>query len=386
VKRNLFSVMLVLAALSLASLLVGCNSELPGDAVAKVGEVYISAEDFEDAVAEQVQYFGITKDAQPDAYQDLRRWVLENLVVAELARQQAEELGIEVTDEEVQDRVDEYVAYYYSGDQANLVDELTAQGMTLEDLQTDIREGMLTQKVEDEVLKDITEVPEEEVAAYYQDHKADYYVEASRNVRHILVIPEAGAASSESGQATTTTASITTTETASDTSSSSGALAGTTDADWAAALATAEEVRTKLIAGGDWTELAKEYSGDFKTKDSGGDLGVVHLGETIAAFEEASFSLELEEISEPVRTVYGYEIIQVTSITEEGEQPLDEVRDQIESKLLSDKQGEAWTAWVEAKKSEVGVIYRKDLQPTPTTPAEETTTTVAADTTTSASS
>ena len=375
-KKNLLIVTLTIAVVLLPSLMTGCNSELPGDAVAKVGEVYISAEEFDDAVAQEARYFGITEDEQPDTYRDIQRWVLENLVVSELARLEAVELAIQASDEEVQERLDEYVTYYFEDDQAQLVDQLAAEGMTLEDLKTDIREGIVNDKVQEEVLKDIADVPDEDVAAYYQENKSDYYVEASRRVRHILIVPTAGSAPSDSSESTAPGASTTTTV-----ADTAGEL---TEADWAAALALAEEVKAKLLAGGDWTELASEYSDDLKTKDNGGDLGEVFLGETIAAFEEAAFALGLEEISEPVRTVYGYEIIQAISITEAGERPLDEVRDQIESMLLSEARAEAWQQWVETKKSQVGVIYRKDLQPTTTTLIEDTVTTLPADSPTTA--
>ena len=79
-KRNLLIVILVIAAVALPGLTAGCNGELPGNAVAKVGDAYITADKFESAVAEQAQYFGISEDTQPDTFRDLQQWVLENLV------------------------------------------------------------------------------------------------------------------------------------------------------------------------------------------------------------------------------------------------------------------------------------------------------------------
>jgi parvulin-like peptidyl-prolyl isomerase len=380
VKRYLLIAILVLAVGTVTGFTAGCGGELPGDAVAKVGDVYISVDDFNEAVAEQARYFGITRDVQPDTYRQIEEWVVDNLVVNQLTLLEAEMSGIEVTDEDVKGRVDEYVAYYYGGDQAKLLEELSGEGVTLEDFQEDIRDGLVTEKVRDEVLKDISEVPEADITSYYQEHKADYYVEASRKVRHILVAPKADSTSPMSPDPVAI--DPTTATTGADTGVPSGAEEVPSDAAWAAALATAEEVRAKLIAGADWDELAAQCSDDPTTKDSGGDLGVVYLGETIAAFEEAAFALELEDISQPVQTVYGYEIIQVLSITEAGERSLEDVRDQIQSTLLSDARAKAWYSWVQAKKAEIGVIYRKDLQPTTT--VEDAITTSPVDSTTTA--
>jgi hypothetical protein len=102
----------------------------------------------------------------------------------------------------------------------------------------------------------------------------------------------------------------------------------------AAALATAKEVRDKLVDGGDWTALASQYSDDTYTKDSGGDLGPVARGDMVQEFEDAVFSLAVGEISQPIKTEYGYHVIEVTGITEARQQTLDEVKDSITATLL----------------------------------------------------
>ncbi len=75
--------------------------------------------------------------------------------------------------------------------------------------------------------------------------------------------------------------------------------------------ATAEKVRYLLVTGGDWNELAKQYSTDTGTQNSGGDLGWFGRGKMVAEFEQAAFSLPVGEISQPVQSAYGYHIIQV---------------------------------------------------------------------------
>jgi parvulin-like peptidyl-prolyl isomerase len=361
VKRRLAGVVLILIVASLASLVAACKSGLPNDAVAKVGDVYVTLDEFNKAAAWDASLYGLTPEADPDTYRSLQEWALENLVMNELAAQEAERLGLTVTDEELQTELDGYLAYY-QGDQAAIESALAQAGLTWDEFRELSREGLLRGKVKDEVTKDVA-VTEQEIADYYEANKTTYYVKPSRQMRHILIVPQPSGATAAAVPTTTT---------------SSG---GITQAAWDAALATAEQVRRSLVSSGDWDGLAGQYSGDPSTKDSGGDLGTVHEGQMLESFEEVAFALQLDEISDPIQTPYGYEIIQVTSITVGGQKTLDEVKSEIESTLLSQAKDEAWNTWVEAQKVEAGVVYREDL-PLPTSPSTTSTTASSGPTTT----
>ena len=358
-KSRLPGIVLILAITTLVSLAVGCgDSLLPDGVVARVGDTDITEAQLDTAVEQEAAAYGITAEAYPDDYETLfksmQEYVLQNLVMNEVAAQQAIELDISVTDEEVQTEFDSYLVYY-DGDEAALEEDLQASGLTADDLKQQIRDGLLREKVRSEVTKDVTSVPEQEVEDYYDTNQETYYVEPSREIRHILIKPQATGDSVETGP---------------------------TEADWAQALETANEVRRKLVTGGDWADLAAQYSDDVSTKDSGGDLGTVHAGEQIKELEDVAFALELDDISQPVRTVYGYEIVQVTGITVGGVKTLDEVRVQIEAQLLAEAQDEAWNEWLNQKVAEADVIYREDLQPEVTTTTEAPTTSLPDSTTT----
>lgn len=108
---------------------------------------------------------------------------------------------------------------------------------------------------------------------------------------------------------------------------------------------TAKEVKAKLDAGEDWNALASEYSIDDSNKDKGGDLGWFSRGEMAQPFEEAAFALEPGQISDPVKSDFGYHII-----ASDGK----EVRD-LEDDALSTAQDAVYKEWREGLNSKYDV-------------------------------
>ncbi|HET6230150.1 MAG TPA: peptidylprolyl isomerase [Longimicrobiaceae bacterium] len=88
-----------------------------------------------------------------------------------------------------------------------------------------------------------------------------------------------------------------------------------TDADRAATLDKARQVRAEIVGGGDFAAIAKRESEDPGSKDNGGDLGTFGKGRMVGAFDSAAFALPVNAVSEPVLTQFGYHIIQVLEHT-----------------------------------------------------------------------
>jgi len=106
--------------------------------------------------------------------------------------------------------------------------------------------------------------------------------------------------------------------------------------------ATANKVRTELLNGGDWTALALQYSTDTGSSSIGGDLGWFPRGQMVTVFEDAAFSQKIGEISQPIKSDYGYHIIQVIG-HEERTLTTDEYKTQTD-KFFTD-----WVASIRAK-------------------------------------
>lgn len=156
-----------------------------------------------------------------------------------------------VTDEEVEKELKSVKDQYGDGYEA----ALAQSNLTEDALKTNIRFSLLQEKA----TKDV-EVTDEEIQKYYDQASQEL------NARHILVEDEA----------------------------------------------TAKKVIEKLNAGGDFAALAKEYSTDTGSAEKGGELGWFTVGKMVPEFNDAAYALEINQISEPVKTDYGYHIIQVT--------------------------------------------------------------------------
>lgn len=106
--------------------------------------------------------------------------------------------------------------------------------------------------------------------------------------------------------------------------------------------ATAKEVKAKLDEGGDFAELAKEYSTEPAAQESGGELGWFGPDKMVADFTDAAYNLEVNTISEPVKSDFGYHIIEVTDTraaedAEKKEDITDERRAEIKDELIQKK-------------------------------------------------
>lgn len=330
---------MVYAALGIMSLsITGCgngseqttvNSQVTQDVIAIVNGKVVTQTDFDELYEEYLSYFGGTVDAQEylNSQQDL---LLEELVNTEVLMQKAEELGINCSEEEVETTLTDIKSQYGEEIFAQM---LEAVHLTEEQYAEQIRKQLVLLKLQDEMIKGDTEVTDEEVAKYYKENQSKYEESAGADMRHILVHVE--------------------------------------NQDDKEAIKKAEEavkeIETEIKAGATFEELAEKYAS--KEADSDlyivEDLGFVEYDNPYLdpAFLEGAKALKEGEVSEPIKSSFGYHFIKVENITPAGIKPLEEVEEDIRTMLQEEKQYvlyqeklEAWVSKADIVKYEEHII------------------------------
>lgn len=328
-----------LAALGAALALVmsacgGGSQSVPDGAVAVVNGTEISKAELDELIgiakkAYESQDREFPKVGTPE-YQNIQQQYLAFLVQREQFEQEAEKLGVEVTEKDVDQALEEVVESRFDGDRKELEKALEEQGFTLESFRKTLAASVLSQKLFDAVTEDVA-VTDDEVLLHYTQNQSRYSTPESRDVRHIL-IAEKGA----DGQV-----------------------------DYAKSKAKADRIYAELAAGADFAALAREESQDPGSKDDGGKL-TISRGQTVPAFDKTAFTLAVNALSKPVKTEYGYHVIQALSPVRKAKvTKLDDVREAIRNTLLQERRNEVMREWVEglAKRYEGKVSYAAGYEP-----------------------
>jgi parvulin-like peptidyl-prolyl isomerase len=329
---------------------------VPSDAIAVVGSDTISKDEYNQVLAQAKRSYVAQKKPFPKAgtqvYGALRAQIIQFLVERSEYSQKAKDLGVKVTDKDIEARLNQVKQQYFVNPPGQKpaskaeIDQryqaqLKAQGLTDQDVKDGIQAQLLREKIYNEVTKDV-KVSESDAKKYYDDHKQQYQQPAqpeSRDVRHILV--------------------------------KSHALALT--------------IYNKLKAGGDFSKLALKYSID-PSKTSGGRLTVCKVKtvscplKTVAPFEKTSFSLKTNEISKPVHTQFGWHVIQAVGPVRQAQKsstvPFNQVDDAIKQQLVQQNKQDEMTKWWNDQKATFAkkTAYQTGYEP-PATSTTQTTTT-----------
>ncbi|MEP7224310.1 MAG: peptidylprolyl isomerase, partial [Actinomycetota bacterium] len=297
------------ATVALVASACGGSSSVPSGSVAVVGGTAVTKDELDQLLEQAKNGYDANKQQFPKAgtpeYQSLQTQYVAYLVQREEFKQAAEDLGVEITQKDVDKAEQELIKSRFGGNEKEYEKALKQQGLTPEDYRSTLETSVLAQKLFDEVTKDTT-ASDQDVLAYYTQNQSQYGTPESRDVRHIL-IAEKGA----DGQV-----------------------------DFEKSKAKADQIYSEVKGGADFASLAKANSADPGSKDSGGKL-TISRGQTVPEFDKTSFELDQGELSKPVKTQYGYHVIEAVSPVRPAKTtPLDQVKASIRTTLLQQKRNE----------------------------------------------
>jgi foldase protein PrsA len=318
----------VIAAVALSMALAACGSDeikVPAGAVAAVGSGVVTQDQYDQIIKQAEAQYSSQPGAPPfpkegsAQYAQLKASIVNYLVQNEVIKQKAAEMNVKVTDKQFADRMKQIVEQV--GGQKRLNKLLKQQKLSREELDAQLRAQMLQEAVQQKVYADV-KVSDAEIKKYFDDpaNEAQFNTEESVDARHVLVKTEAQA----------------------------------------------KKVRTLLVADSsdeNWAKVTKQYSTDPGTKDIGGSLGNFTRTRMVKPFSDAAFSLEVGQISQPVKSTFGWHVIEVTKKTPASKQTLEQAKPMIEQQLKMQKQSSAWTDWLKQATEDLGVGYAAGYNP-----------------------
>lgn len=232
--------------------------------------------------------------------------ILDQLVDRALILQEARRRNLVAPDADVDARLADIRRNFPS--EAEFESALRARGLSVAELRDRIRFEIAAQKLMAAVSQ--PQVSDAEVRDYFARNRAAFDQPAQARVRHILLRTPAEA----------------------------------------------RIVLARLRGGEDFGAVARELSQDPGSKERGGELGMIQRGQTVPEFEQAAFSLPIGQISDPVKTSFGYHILQVQERVAAKPATLEAAREQIVRALTERKQREAFEAWLRGARERASIV------------------------------
>jgi foldase protein PrsA len=306
------------------------SADLPAGVVARVGDANITQEELDRAISQSTAEAKSQGQSVPaegaEGYDQLRQQALESIRGQKIVGFEARECGnpCKVTDAQVDDDLARIVETSFNGKQKQFDAFLKERGLTEAEAREIVKNGLQQQKLFNHITRGVR-FTDADAKAYYEKNPAEFKVAAGRVASHILVEDEAEA----------------------------------------------QRIRAEVTAE-NFADLARENSTDTGSAQQGGSLGPIQKGQLVPEFEKVAFALADGEISDPVKTQFGWHIITV-DVTPARTTSFAEAKDQIVSTQLTQKRQAEFTKWSEGilEKWDDRTVYSdEDLKPTTTAPQE----------------
>ena len=304
-----------------------------------VNGVDITEKQIDDLIAPRIEQISKDRNWPPQiikSYKErMRKDALDELIETQLVGAKIKEANIVVTENEIEDHIREIAV---------------SEGLTLEELKILIeshgstfekwKEMMqfpkrlaFTKLVEPEIAGKVN-ITEEDAKAFYTKNESRYKTPEQVRASHILIKPDKSDPNADPDEAE------------------------------AAAKAKIEQLLEKIKAGADFAELARANSA-CSSAAKGGDLDFFARGRMVPPFEKAAFELEVGQVSDVVKTRFGYHIIKVTDYKEATVTTFEQARDEIINRLTAEKQDEIAINYVKSLVEDANIVYPPGKEPKP---------------------
>lgn len=291
---------LVVALLAVAVLGACGNLLEPAAAVVHgekipVEEVTAAVEDFQ----KTQEFERLTQQGDADAItREFEQSYLSQLIRREILTPEAAERGVEVSDEDVQEQLDAIQSEFVSP--SAFEEALREQGLTLGQLRQLIADRALEEALRAEITADLAPT-DEEIAEFYEENREQFQ---ETEAQHILV----------------------------------------RDKKRAADISRRLQAAPKNDVAALFKTLAQRFSTDKSNKASGGELGFFSQGQFVPEFEQGADALDIGEVSDPVKSEFGFHVIRVT---DRRVRSINQVREDIVTQLSGAEEEAAWERFVE---------------------------------------
>ena len=239
------------------------------------------------------------KDQCRQEYEAIRDRVMQLLVNAEWIAGEAEEQNITVSDEEVREAFETQKKQNFPKE-ADYKQFLEQSGQTEEQLLAQVRTGELARKISEKVVEGKDKVTDAEIAAYYEKNKERFAQPETRDAHVVL----------------------------------------------ARTRQRAERAKAALEDGDSWKSVSERFSVDEASKQQGGALTGVAEGTQDKGLDKALFSADPGEIVGPVKTSFGYYVLEVDKVNKAAQQTLEDSKETIRQALVEEKRQKALTDFV----------------------------------------
>ena len=317
--RRLYQITAILVLMLFYLPAMASDKKPSEEKVAVVNVVVISRIQYDkelDVQRERISRHG--KQISDDQMAKLKKDILEGLIEREVLYQESQKAGIKIADQKVNDQLAGIKKRFPNEEEFKKA--LASMDLTEEEVRAQIQRGLAIRELIDQKVASKIAITDEETNAYYTGNPQLFKQPEKVKASHILIKVEPTADDTKKAEASKKI----------------------------------EEIQQKLKEGGDFAELAKEYS-EGPSSAKGGDLGYFQRGQMVKPFEDTAFSMKANEVSGRVETRFGYHLIKVYDKKPEQTLAYADVKDKIAQRLKQEKVEKDATQYVENLKKDAKV-------------------------------